>query len=193
MSEKSTFIKGSDVGYDLDEIKATSTQELKNIRASIYTYLLSTNQKKRNANFKELFLRINEELKARQHSISNVIYKEAMLSLGVSKETSFISQKRFRDNLAVAIPPFLNDYTKEKIKKEEEEKVDKENIDIAIQKVYSNISKHKCFDFTEEDVYSYKVKKENTLDKFANMFEIKQHVLDDSLEEPLFTLDSDDE
>lgn len=76
---------------------------------------------------------------------------------------------------------------------EAEEKDDKENIDIAIQKVYSNISKHNCFDFTEEDVYSYKVKKENTLDKFANMFEIKQHVLDDSLEEPLFTLDSDDE
>lgn len=122
MSYNSTFFKGSEVGYDIDEIKATSTQELKNIRASIYTYLISTNQKKRNANFKELFLRINEKLKERQLSISNVIYKEAMLSLGVSKESSFIGKKRFNESSSVTIPPFLNDYDNVKIKKEIKEK-----------------------------------------------------------------------
>ena len=132
VEETHEFIKGSDVGFDIDEIKATPTEELKTIRRSIFEYLKSTKQKKRNANFKEAFLRINEELEERKRVPSNVKYNEAMISLGVcpEKRIDYINKKRhlankelFNDDkkkIEIDVPIFLNDNVKEDNKDKKE-------------------------------------------------------------------------
>lgn len=40
---------------------------------------------------------------------------------------------------------------------------------------------------------NYKIKKSNPFDKLTNYFDIQKPVLDESLEEPFFTLESDEE
>ena len=75
VEETHEFIKGSDVGFDIDEIKATPTEELKTIRRSIFEYLKSTKQKKRNANFKEAFLQLNDKEKNYAYELSQACWQ----------------------------------------------------------------------------------------------------------------------
>lgn len=58
--------KNTDIGYNQEEINATSTEDLIIIRKAIFAYLKSPNLKKRNPNYVKAFKRINEELKKRK-------------------------------------------------------------------------------------------------------------------------------
>jgi hypothetical protein len=61
------LVKGTNVGYEISEIKNTSTQDLKNILNLITNYFnKKTRQKTHNSNFKNLYLRIKKELKERK-------------------------------------------------------------------------------------------------------------------------------
>lgn len=63
---KQEFEKGTDIGFQMDEIKNTSTEDLLILRSSIISYLKSKKLKKRNANYMGVFLRINQELTLRK-------------------------------------------------------------------------------------------------------------------------------
>lgn len=58
--------KNTDIGYNQDEIKATTTEDLIMLRKAIFSYLKSPILKKRNPNYLKLFKRINEELQKRK-------------------------------------------------------------------------------------------------------------------------------
>ena len=61
-------MKGSNVGYDIYEIKKSTTEELKNILNSIIVYYTcKTRQKIQNSNFTLLYKRIKNELKRREN------------------------------------------------------------------------------------------------------------------------------
>jgi len=62
---KFTFDRNTFIGFDQEEIEKTSTNELLMVRKHVYEYLKSTKLKKRNANFIEVFKRINKELRTR--------------------------------------------------------------------------------------------------------------------------------
>jgi hypothetical protein len=66
ISESSTEIKNTDIGYNHEELAATSTEDLIVLRKAIYSYLKSPTLKKRNPNYLKLFQRLNEELKTRK-------------------------------------------------------------------------------------------------------------------------------
>jgi len=63
---KQEFEKGTDIGFQMDEIKKTSTEDLMILRSSIVSYLKSKKLKKRNSNYMGVFLRINQELSLRK-------------------------------------------------------------------------------------------------------------------------------
>ena len=70
MKKQITLIKGSNVGYDLTEIKNVPTPDLKNILNLIYTYFTKrSRQKTKNSNFRDLYLRVKKELKEREAPI----------------------------------------------------------------------------------------------------------------------------
>jgi hypothetical protein len=69
--EKNSFLKikfdrNSFIGFDKEEIEKSSTTDLLMIRKPVLEYLRSTKLKKRNANFMDVFKRINKELRARK-------------------------------------------------------------------------------------------------------------------------------
>jgi hypothetical protein len=59
------FDRNSFIGFEQEEIDQTETEDLLTIRRAVYGYLKSKKLKKRNANFMEVFCRINRELKKR--------------------------------------------------------------------------------------------------------------------------------
>jgi hypothetical protein len=59
------FVRNTFIGFDEKEIKQTSTEELFVIRKAVSGYLNSKKLKRRNANFKEVYRRINQELRSR--------------------------------------------------------------------------------------------------------------------------------
>jgi hypothetical protein len=59
------FDRNSFIGFEQEEIDQTETEDLLTIRRAVYGYLKSNKLKKRNANFMEVFCRINRELKKR--------------------------------------------------------------------------------------------------------------------------------
>ena len=70
MKKPITLIKGSNVGYDLTEIKNVPTPDLKNILNLIYSYFTKrSRQKTKNSNFRDLYLRVKKELKEREAPI----------------------------------------------------------------------------------------------------------------------------
>lgn len=123
-----------------------------------------------------------------------------MSSLGVTFQnysSKMLCKKRksLEDSEDIRIPKFLNDYHEEKHFENNSRKETKyaEILDIAIQRIYNNIST-KSYDsnyYIEEE--NYKIKKSSPFDKLNNYFDIQNPVLDESLEEPFFTLESDDE
>lgn len=68
ISENTIEIINTDIGYNNEELKATSTDDLIVLRRAIYSYLKSPNLKKRNPNYLKLFRRLNEELKNRNYN-----------------------------------------------------------------------------------------------------------------------------
>ena len=61
------LIKGSNVGYELTELKNTSTSDLKTMSEVIYMYFTKrSRQKMKNSNFRNLYIRIKNELNQRQ-------------------------------------------------------------------------------------------------------------------------------
>ena len=61
------LIKGSNVGYELTELKNTSTSDLKTMSEVIYMYFTKrSRQKMKNSNFRNLYIRIRNELNQRQ-------------------------------------------------------------------------------------------------------------------------------
>ena len=59
--------------------------------------------------------------------------------------------------------------------------------------LYNDISTKSYDSNYYELVENYKIKKSNPFDKLTNYFDIQKPVLDESLEEPFFTLESDEE
>ena len=63
------LIQGTNVGYSEEELKRTSTEDLRTMFESIYLYFkIHTRQKTRNAQFKKLLYRIKAELNKRKNS-----------------------------------------------------------------------------------------------------------------------------
>ena len=94
------LVKGSNVGYDLSELKNTPTSELKNILKTIYLYFtMKTRQKTQNVNFKNLYLRVKEELRERE--IFKKYKKIKLPVFNLNKPLTPIEQ--------IDIPDFLND------------------------------------------------------------------------------------
>ena len=63
------LIQGTNVGYSEEELKRTSTEDLRTMFKSIYLYFkIHTRQKTRNAQFKKLLYRIKAELNKRKNS-----------------------------------------------------------------------------------------------------------------------------
>lgn len=130
-SLKTTFDRNTFIGFDLEEIKKTSSSDLLMIRKPIYAYLKSTKLKKRNANFIDVFKRINNELRERniipskkpqQNILLNVSKITNSTKSGTSSERESITnetltnEKIKNDNflgkkysIDISIPSFLND------------------------------------------------------------------------------------
>ena len=67
LKKKPQLIKGSNVGYELSEIQNTSTSDLKTMSEVIYMYFTKrSRQKIKNSNFRNLYIRIKNELNERQ-------------------------------------------------------------------------------------------------------------------------------
>ena len=80
------------------------------IRKSIDSYLKSTKQKKRNAKFKGLYIRIGKELRQRQREPSH--FTEALAALGMSIMTGPINGNKLIEYNTVeefTAPSFLQD------------------------------------------------------------------------------------
>mgnify|MGYP000878440859 CR=1 FL=1 len=75
-SEITPEIINTDIGYNHEELKATSTEDLIVLRRAIFSYLKSPNLKKRNPNYLKLFRRLNEELKNRNLTENELINKK---------------------------------------------------------------------------------------------------------------------
>ena len=95
------LVKGTNVGYEISEIKNTSTQDLKNILNLITNYFnKKTRQKTHNSNFKNLYLRIKKELKERKDI--EIKLKKLTLKKKIIQEESLSLDE-------IIIPDFLND------------------------------------------------------------------------------------
>jgi hypothetical protein len=81
------LIKGTDIGFQKEEICRTSTEDLLNLRKSILIYLKSKKLKKRNGNFAEVYKRINEELKDRKEGKKSVVKEEKTIQKAEELET----------------------------------------------------------------------------------------------------------
>ena len=95
------LVKGTNVGYEISEIKTTSTQDLKNILNVISNYFnKKTRQKTHNSNFKNLYLRIKKELKERKDN--EIKLKKITLDKKIVQEESLSLDE-------IKVPDFLND------------------------------------------------------------------------------------
>jgi hypothetical protein len=140
-----TFEKGTEVGFNKEEIKKTATEDLLALRKSVLAYLKSKKLKKRNANFMEVYQRINKELKERkiltlkeEESINQGFVKviksvrsQASATEADSpddeEEQHFLKRKHSM-SISLEIPSFFNDKKHEvkiKMKREEEKPLEK--------------------------------------------------------------------
>jgi hypothetical protein len=140
-----TLEKGTEVGFNKDEIIKTTTEDLLTLRKSIVLYLKSKKLKKRNANFMEVYTRINEELKMRKiinkkeeesvnfgfikAEISPQLRKLSSAESSIDKEEllpegKVLLQRKHSMALEVEIPSFLNDKKQRKEQKDSPKKKD---------------------------------------------------------------------
>lgn len=92
------LVKGTDIGYEISEIKTLPINDLKNILEEIEFYFnKNTRQKLHNINFKNLYFRIKNELKERRIKFS----ENKNISPNKLKEITSINE--------ITIPDFFND------------------------------------------------------------------------------------
>jgi hypothetical protein len=93
-------------GFEQDEIKNTTTEDLVNLKYSIAGYLKSKKLKKRNMKFMLVYQRITQELKRR-----NGEYVDLADSTTNSDNSRMLSRKVSRsiELTELEIPSFLND------------------------------------------------------------------------------------
>ena len=153
------FERGTDIGFQMDEIKQNTTEDLLILRSSIYSYLKLKKLKKRNSKYMDLYIRINKELSLRNSANTNnensTNKKEEQSNDAKSTKTNSFSAKsifeffetqknkekkddllckKLKNSSQIDIPNFLNDKTNEQIKKKKEViKEKEENIFKAIQ------------------------------------------------------------
>jgi hypothetical protein len=98
------LVKGSSVGYDILELKKTSTSELKNILNIIFLYFTKkTRQKTQNSNFKNLYIRIKRELQLREKDENLTKIK---FQVEEFKRKIIVKQTQIEE---IIIPDFFND------------------------------------------------------------------------------------
>lgn len=121
MLNTNTIIKGTDIGYDKDEIKNTSTEDLITLRKSIIGYITSKKLKKKNQKFIDVYVRVTAELKNRKikTDLRNNQVKTNRRGPGheVKKEETegvFLKRKMSFNSLELEIPSFLHDKTQKK-------------------------------------------------------------------------------
>jgi hypothetical protein len=111
---KLNFYTNTFVGFDDKEIEKTSDEDLILMRKDIYLYLTNRRLKKRNSNFKNVFYRINKELKMRKsNKLMNTAQTQKMkYGMELSKKSDIFKNSScpvIPLNLDVKIPNFLND------------------------------------------------------------------------------------
>jgi hypothetical protein len=84
--------KGTDVGFNKEEIQKTSTEDLLALKKTVVAYLKSKKLKKRNGNFMDVYQRINDELKERKKIV--IEEKESINSGFIKAEISQGSDDR---------------------------------------------------------------------------------------------------
>ena len=200
------FKRGSDVGLDIDELKTISTDELKNIRQSIYEYLVSTKLKKGNANFKEAFLRITKELEDRKKAPPIPLEeKENKAKTKQGKKREFLKKKRQhpikeiieekKEPIKLDIPRFLNDEPHSSENPEEIKDNEQEDYNKKVYKSFFTFSSGLDLELKEDDDDSeFKIKKTDPIEMALKIFDIKQKIYGQPIqEEPMFSLESDKE
>lgn len=116
VTTSTTFDRNTFIGFNVEEIKKTSTEELIIIKKSIVGYLKSTKLKKRNANFYDVFKRISRELKKRtnpnyKYEESTTTFAENNSTKSKAKASSSVSKISFlkKKSIDIDIPSFFND------------------------------------------------------------------------------------
>ncbi len=103
------LIKGTNVGYDISELKNTSSSDLRNILNIIYIYFTErSRQKRKNSNYKNLYIRIKNELKEREKTENCRKIRFSISDLNDEINFNF-KQTQIED---INIPNFLNDNIK---------------------------------------------------------------------------------
>ena len=106
------------VGFEIDELKQTSLADIKQLKATISSYLKSSSQKYKNSEYLQLYKRINEELKSRNVLVKNTNFvSKVEAEVEDEKTVTFLGKKKhFQESLSpnfesqnVLIPSFLND------------------------------------------------------------------------------------
>ena len=144
------LINGTNVGFDVSELKKTSTIELKNILKLIIMYF---NNKKRqkiyNSKYKTLFQRVKQELKDREESFkknNNMILKKITIkktSIEELKIPEFFNDRFQFITYSNNINSFILNFFEFNLKKEIEKlKIEKETLlnEIYNIKKYSNVN-----------------------------------------------------
>jgi len=138
------LVKGTNVGFEISEIKTTSIKDLKNILNVIVNYFnKKTRQKTHNSNFKNLYLRIKTELKERKNNEIKIeklnqnkqMFQEESLNLDEIKIPDFLNDKSVfissNSSTLILDSSFEEIYLKdeiERIKHEKEELISQLNI-----------------------------------------------------------------
>jgi hypothetical protein len=140
-----SFERGTDIGFDMAEIKQNSTEDLLVLRSSIYAYLNAKRLKKRNSKYMDVYIRINKELSLRKaenqdKKIQKNFDQEKSNDVNKHKTTSFSAQslfeffekqkndydkedllkKKSKNTSTFNFPNFLNDKKNEEIEKKKE-------------------------------------------------------------------------
>jgi len=134
-------MKGSNVGYDIYEIKKSTTEELKNILNSIIVYYTcKTRQKIQNSNFTLLYKRIKNELKRRENqekinSLNLLFNNYQPIPINELKIPDFFNDKIVKPEKSTTCSTTTNSYSNATNLEENEQK---NNIENNNQKITEN-------------------------------------------------------
>ena len=165
------------MGYNISEIKNTSTLELKNMLNLIYSYFTKrSRQKTKNSNFKILYDRIKKELKEREKDTNKINsnfkspsfhYKQIVKSTPIENINipDFFNDKQFRNNSFFKYS--FNSYSSENFDKEylreEFEKIKQKNVSLLYE-MYA-ISSLKEIQKEQNDRFEYNLYSQFTMNK----------------------------
>jgi hypothetical protein len=124
----------TNVGFEKEEIKNTSTEDLLNLKYSIAGYLKSKKLKKRNMKYMLVFQRITKELKLRNGEYTDIADSTTNTSLPEEKRMLTRKTSRLNELSDLEIPSFLND------KKEPEVKECNKNCQCEINNLKGNFN-----------------------------------------------------